>query len=198
MNDQRQMRNTLHFTCQCGQAYSAPPDMANEPLECHACHNSFLIPRPVAGYYAAPAEAQIKQAKLFGLPFEGLHRGKLAEMLAKSRKVRKEYEHGKALKAARENSREASTKEFRREFIESEFTETGSCAEPYHKPTRKQFNQIYKWLDENKPHWEGDITEVLDAIDKILPELKKSYVPPAMALGVDDRFLKAGWRWDQK
>jgi hypothetical protein len=45
-------------------------------------------------------------------------------------------------------------------------------AELYRKPSRRQFDAIYEWLDINSPGWDG-ISFVIDAIDSLFPELKR-------------------------
>jgi hypothetical protein len=57
-------------------------------------------------------------------------------------------------------------------LYESEFAGDGDWNEFYRKPTRKQFDTIYSWLDANRPGWTG-IRDVADAIDRLFPELKR-------------------------
>jgi predicted RNA-binding Zn-ribbon protein involved in translation (DUF1610 family) len=71
---------------------------------------------------------------------------------------------------AREDAREEA--ELRRALYEDEFARDGDWAEFYRKPTRQQYDQIYAWLDRNKPGW-GLVADVAEAIDQLFPELKK-------------------------
>ena len=86
------------------------------------------------------------------------------EILDEEKERKKELE-----REARDDAREAAES---RQFYESGFARGGDWSEFYRKPTRKQFDAVFSWLDQNKPGWVG-FSALIDAVDFLFPELKK-------------------------
>jgi len=82
----KQKPKELDFACsKCGQTYSAPEEMADQSLECHACHKPIQVPRPPRGYYATVTEPQLEQAELYGITVvPGMFHGQLKELIEKA------------------------------------------------------------------------------------------------------------------
>jgi len=55
---------------------------------------------------------------------------------------------------------------------EGEFKRGEDWSKFHRKPTRKQFDAVYDWLDANKPGWSG-ILDIIDTINLLFPELKR-------------------------
>jgi DNA-directed RNA polymerase subunit RPC12/RpoP len=58
------------------------------------------------------------------------------------------------------------------DIYDMDFGRDGDWAEFYRKASRMQLQQIFAWLDENKPGWSG-ASDIAHAIDHLFPELKK-------------------------